>query len=96
MNLEPEAPSNILLCLKIILIFGLPVFVLYWINSVIFAKAAKPTSTSIPTFYKYSPPVRFKPKTLRYCEKHLTSIPKGRIVLVVETVKCDLCQSVRR
>jgi hypothetical protein len=34
----------------------------------------------------------YKPKTLRLCNFHLTLLPKGRIALVVDKIKCDTCE----
>jgi len=39
-----------------------------------------------PTLY------RLRPKILRYCNFHLTSLPKGRICLVVRQAECDFCK----
>lgn len=89
MNLEPEAPNTFLLGMKILLLFLTPMLIFYWIGSQVMPKPRQikiiPKAPG-PQIY------RFKPKPLKFCENHLTGLPKGRIALVVDQTRCDICK----
>jgi len=89
MTFEPAEQSNLAVGLQILFVFIVPVILIYSIRAVVTPKpiAAKPPKPpNMPVVYK------FRPRYLKYCRKHLTNIPKGRIALVVESPICDLCK----
>jgi len=86
--MTPE-PNNLAFGLKIMFIIGAPCFLVYWIRSTLTPPKVIPRTH---TLIVYAIPQRLKPKSLRYCENHLTLVPKGRIALIVEPDRCDLCK----
>lgn len=79
-----------LMGLKIILIFLIPISVMYWTRSMLTSKTPqKPKQLLFPRLRNL---YRLRPATLRFCTFHLTSLPEGRIALVVEKKDCGVCQ----
>ena len=90
MILEPPEPSNFALGMKILFMLIAPVIAIYWIRSLITPTPSKPETPPPPP--KMPVLHRFRPRPLRYCVNHLTNIPKGRIALIVEQSRCELCK----
>lgn len=90
MNIESAstiaASNNLLTGVTILLLLLIPIAMIYWIHSVITPSGSAPDKPKSPAI------IRFKPKTLKYCNNHLTNLPKNRIALVVGASRCDLCK----
>jgi hypothetical protein len=78
--------------LKITLIFLIPIAIIYWMRATLTPVKPKKEAQLLLPHLTPQKIYKFRPSTLRLCTFHLTSLPEGRIALVVDKKDCGVCQ----
>ena len=94
MTVQPDTTTPLFITgITIILVFLVPMLMIYWINSII---NPKKRTTPPPPPLDYAVLHRFRPKTRRLCFSHKIELLNKGVCLIVKEDKCDYCSKLKR